>query len=293
MELRHLRYFSAVAEELHFGRAAERLHIAQPSLSQQIRKLERAIGAELFDRRRRSIKLTPAGESLAEHTRRTFDDIDRAVTAAQDAARGVVGRLAIGFVETAAIGVVPEAVRRFRGTHPRVALELRELSIHAQTDGLVRGNLDLGFVRTDPGSTDLVIERVLEEHFIAAVPAGHPLADREHLAPGEVISEPMVVIEREQIPGLYDETMSIARQYGEGINIAQQATSVLSILGLVSAGMGLSLLPDSVRELAFVGIRYVELDPSPRTSILAVRHRENDSPQIEPFLSGIEERQFK
>jgi DNA-binding transcriptional LysR family regulator len=95
------------------------------------------------------------------------------------------------------------------------------------------------------------------------------------------------VIEREQIPGLYDETMSIARRFGDGINIAQQASSVLSILGLVSAGLGVSLLPDSVQELEFVGIRYVELDPSPGTSILAVRHRENESPQIAPFLAAL------
>lgn len=287
VELRHLRYFTAVAEEMNFGRAAERLHIAQPSLSQQIRKLEQIIGVELIDRSSRAIQLTPAGRALAEHTRRTFDDIDIAVNAARDTASGIIGRLSVGFVETAAIAVVPDAVRRFEETHPRVTLELRELPVRTQTEELNRGKLDLGFVRTDPGPGDLIIERVLEEDFIAAVPVGHPLAARSGLKLDEAIREPLIVIEREQIPGLYDETIAIARRQGIGMQIAQRATSILSILGLVSAGLGLALLPASVRELALVGIRYLELDPPPRTALLAVRHRENRSPQIKPFLAAL------
>lgn len=287
IELRHLRYFAAVAKEMNFGRAAKGLHIAQPSLSQQIRKLEGIIGVELIDRSSRAIQLTPAGETLAEHTRRTFDDIEIAVTAARDAADGIIGRFSVGFVETAAITVVPAAVRRFRETHSRVALELRELPGRIQTEELNRGKLDLGFVRTDPGPGDLVIERVLEEDFIAAVPVGHPLASGSQLALEQAIREPLIVIERDQIPGVYDETIAIARRQGVGLQIAQQATSILSILGLVSAGLGLALLPASVRELAFVGIRYLDLDPPPRTALLAVRHRENSSLQIEPFLASL------
>ncbi|MBN8866682.1 MAG: LysR family transcriptional regulator [Solirubrobacterales bacterium] len=287
VELRHLRYFAALAEEMHFGRAAERLHIAQPSLSQQIRKLEGMVGVDLVDRSGRSIELTPAGRALAARTRRTFDDVDAAITAARDAAGGIIGRFAVGFIETAAVSLVPDAVRRFRGTHPRVTLELRELPVRAQAEELIRGYLDLGFVRTEPGHRDLVVERVIEEGFVAALPAGHPLAERERLDPAEVVREPLIVIEREQIPGLYDETVALAREHGTGLEIAQQATSILSILGLVSAGLGVALLPASVRALGFVGIHYVDLDPSPRTAILAVRHRDNSSPQMAPFLAAI------
>lgn len=289
VELRHLRYFAAVAEEMNFGRAAETLHIAQPSLSQQIRKLEEIIGVELIDRSSRAIQLTPAGETLAEHTRRTFDDLETAVTATRDTASGIIGRLSIGLVETAAIAVVPDAVRRFLDTHPRVTLELRELPVRTQTEELNRGKLDLGFVRTDPGPGDLVIERVLEEEFIAAVPVGHPLAVQPQLKLAQAIREPLIVIERDQIPGLYDETIAIARRQGVGLQISQQATSILSILGLVSAGLGLALLPASVRGLRLVGIRYVELDPAPRTALLAVRHRENRSPQARSFLASLGE----
>ena len=287
VELRHLRYFTAVAEEMNFGRAAERLHIAQPSLSQQIRRLESLIGVELFDRSGRTISLTPAGEALAGRTRRTFEDVDAAVTAARDAASGIIGRLAIGFVEMAAIGLVPEAVRRYRDSHPRVTLELRELPVRTQIEELLRGHLDLGFVRAEPGHRDLIVERVLKEGFVAAVPAGHRFAGSAGMRPDEVLAEPLIVIERDQLPGLYDETMAIARASGVAVDIAQQTTSILSTLGLVSAGLGIALLPASARDLAFSGVSYVSIEPSPTTAILAVRHRESRSPQIEPFLQSM------
>lgn len=286
IELRHLRYFAAVAEEMHFGRAAERLHIAQPSLSQQIRKLEQMIGTELIDRSQRSIGLTPAGEALASRTGRAFEGVEAALVAARDAADGLTGRFAVGFVETAAISIVPTTVRNFRATHPRIILELRELPVRAQVEELIRGHLDLGFVRTEPGHDDLVVEKVIEEHYIAALPEGHWLAGRESLAPEELLREPLVVIEREQIPGLYDETMAIAHQFGTAVRIAQTANSILSILGLVSAGLGLALLPDSIRGLVF-GVEYVSLDPAPRTAILAVRHEDHRSPQLDPFLESL------
>lgn len=287
VELRHLRYFIAVAEELHFGRAAERLHITQPSLSQQIRKLEAIIGAELFDRRGRTVALTPAGEALRVRVRRTFDDVEEAVAAARDADLGVIGSFSVGFIETAAIGIVPGAVRRFRESHPRVGLTLRELSVREQTDGLITGALDLGFVRADPAHGDLVVERVLEERFVVAVPVGHRLAGRARLSPAEVVAEPLIVIEREEIPGLYDETMTLVTEYGSTVRIAQKATSILAVLGLVAAGLGIALLPDSVRDLDVARIEYAELDPSPVTSVLAVRHRGARSPHIEPFLESL------
>jgi DNA-binding transcriptional LysR family regulator len=287
IELRHLRYFSAVAEELHFGRAAERLHIAQPSLSQQIRKLERAIGAELFDRSARSISLTPAGSALFEHTHRIFAEVDSAVTASRDAAKGTIGRLSVGFVEAAAISIVPAATRKFGISHPRVTLELRELAVPAQVEQLARGTLDIGFLRTGHGSDDLVVERTIEERFVAALPSNHPLAGRRKIAPSKVVDEPLVMVDRRVLPGLYDETIALIRDHGGHLNISQQATSILAILGLVSAGLGIALLPASVEGLAFTEVSYVPLDPSPNTTILAVRHRDNDSPQIAPFLAAI------
>lgn len=287
VELRHLRYFLAVAEVLHFGRAAERLHITQPSLSQQIRKLEQLIGAELFNRSSRSVELTAAGEALRSRVRRTFEDVEEAVAAARDADQGIIGTFSVGFIETVAVGMVPRAVRRFRDSHPQVALRLRELSVPEQIDGLITGALDLGFVLTDLGHGDLVVERVLEEEFVVAVPDGHHLAHRDGLTPGEVVAEPLVVIEREVMPGLYDETMAMIREYGADLRIAQKVTGTLAVLGLVASGLGLALLPTSVSELMIPGIRYMKLEPSPRMAILAVRHRGARSPHIDLFLEAV------
>jgi DNA-binding transcriptional LysR family regulator len=286
VELRHLRYFAAVAEEMHFGRAAERLHIAQPSLSQQIRKLEQILGVELFDRSARSISLTPAGTALLEHSGRTFAEVESAVTAARDAASGTIGRLSVGFVEAAAISIVPAAARIFRTSHPRVTLELRELPVPDQVDQLNRGRLDIGFLRTGHGSDELVIERTIVEGFVAALPSSHPLAGRRRIAPSKVVDEPMVMVDRQVLPGLYDETIALIREHGGHLDVSQQATSILAILGLVSAGLGIALLPESVRDLTFADVNYVPLDPSPSTTILAVRHRENTSPQIPLFLDA-------
>ncbi|MCO5316402.1 MAG: LysR family transcriptional regulator [Solirubrobacterales bacterium] len=287
IELRHLRYFTAVAEELHFGRAAERLHITQPSLSQQIRKLEGIIGVELFDRTSRAVGLTAAGEALRVHTGRAFEDVDEAVAAARDAAQGIIGNFSVGFVEPVAIGIVPAAVRRFRESHPRVRLKLRELSVPDQIDGLITGALDLGFVLTDPAHGELMVDHVLEERFVVAVPSGHRLAGRAELAPAEVVTEPLVVIEREGMPGLYDETVALVRRNGAEPVIAQRVTGILAVLGLVAAGIGLALLPASVRALRLSGIEYSGLDPSPISSVMAVRRRGATSPHIEPFLEAI------
>ena len=287
LELRHLHYFVVLAEEMHFGRAAERLHIAQPSLSQQIRRLEEIVGASLVDRSRRAIELTPAGETLAVHARRTFVDVDAALVATRDAAAGRTGRLSVGFIETAAISIVPAAARRFLETRPRVTLDLRELPVRAQIERLVSGSLDLGFIRGDPGHDELLVERAREEDFVIALPAAHPLSGRKKLSPEEVMGEPLVMIEREIIPGLYDETMALARKHGVTIRVARYGTSILSILGLVSAGTGVAVLPDSVRSLALADIRYVDLEPGARTAILAVRHRDNRSSQIDEFLETV------
>ncbi len=289
IELRHLRYFSAVAEEMHFGRAAERLHIAQPSLSQQIRKLETIVGTRLFDRSSRTISLTPAGAALFEHAGRIFAEVESGLTATRDAASGTVGRLSVGFVEAAAISIVPAATRTFRSSHPRVTLELRELPVAAQVEQLARGTLDLGFLRTGHGADDLVVEHVIEERFVAALPSSNPLAKRTSIAPSMVVNEPLVIGDRRVLPGLYDETIALIREHDGHLNVAQQATSVLAILGLVSAGLGAALLPASVGALAFTDVSYVPLEPSPTTTILAVRHEQNDSLQIEPFLAGIKE----
>ncbi len=268
VELRHLRYFLALAEELHFGRAAESLGIAQPGLTQQIRRLEEEVGATLFHRTRRSVRLSAAGEAMIRPARQTLADLDLTVESARRADRGETGHLTIGFVESAASTVVPTAVRSFRDRHPGVGLSLRELSVDSQIDGLRSGRLDVGLVRAPVATGGLRFEALEEEPLIVAAPDSHPLARRTRIHPRTLAAEPLVLLAREVVPGPYDEVIALMRQHGDGAVIAQEATSIQAVLGLVAAGLGVSLLPASALTLGRDGVSFVELRPSPRSSIL-------------------------
>jgi len=287
IELRHLRYFVAVAETLHFGRAAERLRIAQPSLSQQIRKLESEVGFDLFSRVHRRVELTPAGEALLPRAVRILDDTDMALRETRDAAKGVTGHLTLGFIEAAAIAVVPEAVRRFQTSNPKVGLTLRELGVREQVEGVQSGRLDLGFIRSEPLVKGLATETVLEEKMMVAVPSGHRYAGRQSVKASEVATEPLIAVEREILPELYDETVSMIQRHRGSGYIAQKATSVLAVLGLVATGLGLALLPASVRGLSLVGMSLVPIEDSPLVVMLAVYRNGQLSPQLEAFLNQL------
>jgi DNA-binding transcriptional LysR family regulator len=285
VELRHLRYFLAVAEELHFGRAAERVQIAQPALSQQIRKLETEIGVELFHRTKRQVELSAGGEAMVRPARQALDDAANAVEAAQRAARGETGHLTIGFIETAASTIVPLAVRRFSADHPDVGLSLRELSVDAQVDGLRSGALDVGIVRPPIDAPELQLTAVADEGLVVAAPEGHRLAQRKRVAPASLAGEPLVLLAREVVPGLYDQVIGLQREH-DGAFIAQEATSIQAVLGLVAAGLGISLLPASVRSLDRSGVSFTALSPSPRSSMLLASRKTSRSPLTAAFLAA-------
>lgn len=285
VELRHLRYFLAVAEELHFSRAAERLQIAQPALSQQIRKLEAEIGVELFHRTKRRVQLSAAGEAMLRPARQTLDEAVAAVEAAQRAARGEIGHLTIGFIETAATTIVPLAVRRFREDHPEVGLSLKELSVGTQVEGLRSGALDVGIVRPPIDAEGLELMSVTDEGLVVVAPDAHPLAKRARVGPRSLAGEPLVLLAREVVPGLYDQVIALQREHG-GAVVAQEATSIQAVLGLVAAGLGVSLLPASVRTLARTGVDFTTLAPSPRSSVLAAWRRSDRSPLTAAFLAA-------
>lgn len=290
VELRHLRYFLAVAEELHFGRAAERLRIAQPSLSQQIRKLEREIGTDLFERAHRRVELTAAGKALQSGAGRTLEDAEAAIREARQAARGLVGHLTIGFIESAAIRLVPEAVRGFSALRPQVGLTLRELATDTQIVDIQDGRLDIGFVRDLPEAAGLTGEVVLREELVLAVPRDHPLAARRSLGSSEIAGESLIAVERDILPGLYDETVNLVPGSSAERGIAQSATSVLAVLGLVAAGLGVAVLPASVTDLPHSGAVFVEIEGSPQATILAIHRPDADSPLIDPFLEAVRTR---
>lgn len=262
IELRHLRYFAAVAEELHFGRAAERLGIAQPPLSQQIKSLEEFVGYALFERRPQ-VRLTTAGEALLEVARRTLAQVEEGLELTRRAGRGEAGRITVGFAASILTTTLPEILRNYREQFPGVELRLRELSSAAQAAALAEGGIDVGFVREAavvPGS-DLVCEPILREEFVAVLPPAHTLAGREQLPLVDLAEEPFVHFPRAVAPALFDQIAEACGRAGFRPRVVQEAQEWLTIIGLVEAGLGVSLVPASFRRLRWGGVQYRPLGP--------------------------------
>jgi DNA-binding transcriptional LysR family regulator len=292
MELRHLRYFIAVAEELHFGRAAERLHIAQPPLSLQIRQLEDELGVQLFQRTRRRVELTAAGEVFLQESLKTMAQIEQAVSAAQRASRGEVGRLVIGFIQSAAINVLPGVLQTFRTRFPEVDIKLREATptqVHYELD---RGQIHIGFLRPPINHDALEWELVLSEPLLIALPETHPLARRKKLALKALAQEHFILFPRAASPGFYDQLVSTCREVGFSPVVSQEAVQMQTILGLVAGGMGIALIPASIRSLRSDGVVYRELlEPAPRAEMIVAWRRDDPSPTLRALLNIIKERE--
>lgn len=285
IELRHLRYFAAVAEELHFGRAAERLGIAQPPLSQQIKSLEELVGHTLFERRPQ-VRLTPAGEALLEVARRTLSHVEEGLDSARRVGRGETGKITVGFAASILTTALPEILRTYRERFPGVELRLRELSSAAQAAALSEGGIDVAFVReaVEQGA-GLVCEPILREEFVAVLPPAHRLAKRRELPLGELAGEPFVHFPRAVAPALYDQVGDACRRAGFQPRVVQEAQEWLTILGLVEAGLGVSLVPDSFRRLRWGGVQYRPLAP-PRefTDVFVCRREAGTAPAVAPLI---------
>lgn len=278
MELRHLRAFLAVADELHFGRAAERLGVAAPSLTVQIQALERQVGATLFQRTKRRVALSAAGQSLVPEARHLLDLAERAAHTARRAGRGEIGRVVVGYVATAALsGLLRDVLGAFRRTRPDVALELQEMSASSQLAALTDGRLDIAFIRPpfrDPeGITTIVARR---ETILAAVPESHPLAKRRHISRTDLAAQHLIA------PGAEDpsEFQTLAQRLAEARAlapvIAYRAHDMLTVLTYVGAGLGLSLVPESARLLPMPGVVYRPLSDMEETSQLVVAYRSDE-----------------
>ena len=212
IELRHLRYFIAVAEELHFGRAADRLHMAQPPLSQQIRQLEAELGFQLFHRTKRSVELTEAGQVFLKDCRKIFRQLDQAVRTGQQASRGELGQLAIAFVSSAAYNILPPILQAFRAAMPQVRLELHELTTDQQVRWMQDGRIDVGFVRPPVEDEQLQLMTIFREPLVVALPIAHPLAEQPQVSLAALASEPFILFPRPLAPGLYDQIISLCQQ---------------------------------------------------------------------------------
>lgn len=268
-ELWQLRYFSAVAERLHFGRAAQALHISQPPLSRAIRALEAQLGVALFVRSRRRVSLTPEGERLLEETRRMSAQLERAVSGVRAMAAGEEGRLRIGFVSLADYGVLPGLLKAYKAVRPRVRLALREMLSLEQASALEQGELDFGLLLPPvAGASELEHVVVQRERFVVALPARHPLARERRIAMRALAGQPFVMIPKDIAPGLYDIVANLAARAGFSLNVAQEAIQMQTVVSLVSSGLGAAIVPGSVANLGRRGVVYRELiDAHPRLDV--------------------------
>jgi DNA-binding transcriptional LysR family regulator len=287
---RRLGYFVAVAEELSFTRAAQRLHMAQPPLSQQIALLEKEVGTPLFDRSRRTIRLTAAGAALLPEARRLLTDLDETVRMVRSVGDGTVGRLAVGFVPSAINGVLPDLLREFRATHPAVELTLREMPPDPLLRAVHDGRLDVAVLYLPISEPDLAQRRLASEDLLLALPEAHPAAAATTIALTDVAGEPFVLPERHDVPGLHAAITALFADAAFTPRIAQRGVWLIqTVLGLVAAGIGLAVVPSSA---ASVNRRGVILRPlggrNPQLDVAAIWRRDNTSSPLKGLLSIME-----
>lgn len=288
MELRHLRYFIAVAEELHFGRAAERLGISQPPLSQQIQALEEEIGARLFERTNRRVELTDAGRLFLDESSQVLAQVDKAVLLARRAHLGELGELKIGFTSSAPFtSTIPSSIHAFRKAYPDVHLDLQEMSSRQVLKALLEESLQVGVIRPLALPDAVHWVELFREPLVAVLRADHPLAagSEDGLAIAALAEEPFVFFPRSYGTGLYDQVIALTRQAGFSPRIAQEASEAMTIIGLVSAGLGVSILPASFRRTRVDGVVYRTLsDPEATTAVWLVRRQNEGSPLALSFI---------
>lgn len=286
MELRHLRYFVAVAEEKHFGRASKRLRIAQPPLSRQIQELEAELGFSLFDRSRRHVALTPAGEVLLKHTRRVFEELERGVREARRASTGETGHITVGYLSSVAFSGLPELLRAFRARSPAVEVSLRELSPQEQIEALKEGRIDVGFTRGPLYDHDLSSRLVRREALAVALPEDHALVGRSRIEVRALASEPFVVFTRTRAPAFFDFIMRLCRDAGFEPRVVQESPQ-LDVVSLVAAGFGIAILPGSIRHARRPGVVFRTLAGAHRTELLVVWRPDDTSPVLRDFLEVV------
>jgi len=260
IELRHLRYFVAVAEELHFGRAAARLNISQPPLSQQIQILEQQVGARLLARTNRSVSLTAAGKQFLADSRQVLGLVNDAAARAERLHLGETGELRIGFTSSAPfISAVSQTLSTFRRHYPDVHIQTREINTREQIVPLNEGSLDLGLMRNTQLPDTLTWEVILREPLLAMIPRDHPLAAQPSVTLAELAQEPFVFFDPHVGTGLYDDILGLMRRYGLSPAITQEVGEAMTIIGLVAAGLGVSILPASFKRVQLSEMRWVAI----------------------------------
>ena len=300
-DLRQLRQFTVLAEECHFGRAAARLAMTQPPLTQAIQRLEAALGARLFERSQRRVALSPAGEVLLPLARKLLEGADALAPAVRAAAAGLSGQLRLAFVSSVTYGPLPAWLSGFRAAYPDVALSLREATLDVQLELFAAGEIDAGFVLHAPGAVPPGFEhvRVIDEALVMALPQGHPAwkasatgsAAMPRLRWRDVRAEPLVIFPRNIAPSLFDALVSAYHAGGQTLRIAQQAIQMQTIVNLVSGGMGVAWVPESLTHLQRAGVRYARVSGLPGQALrceTSLVWRAGAAPVVERFVEHVQ-----
>ena len=290
MDLRQLRYFVAVAEESHFGRAAQRLHMSQPPLSMQIKGLEAELGEELLNRSTRRVALTDAGRTFLERARAILATVEEAREAARGAEHGAQGRLHVGFVSSATLSLLPPSIRLFRERFGGVELELKELTSAQQVDALYEGKIKVGLVRLPMRAPGIRFEPVFEERLVVAVPSGHVLEKLDRVPLETIVDLPLIFFTRQLIPGFHAQIVELFQRVGAFPKVAQHAVHLQTIVGLVASGVGIAILPASAERVGREGVVYRALDVPDATSWMGLAWVEGDeSKLVKNFIATVRE----
>jgi DNA-binding transcriptional LysR family regulator len=291
MELRHLKYFVAVAEELNFTRAAKKLNIAQPPLSQQIRALEVEVGVTLLNRTKRHVEMTDAGQTFLNEARLALAQAQHSIEAARRTSRGEVGKLSIGFVPAADLRVLPRIIPEFRRKFPDVNVSVHSLTSVNQVAALRAGRIDVGIL-VEPfdfglkSDQDFVVDELFRDRFVVAMQASNPMAKKTRIALSRLSEEPFILYRREIAPAYYDNViMGMFREAGFSPKLSQSADHVQTILGLVASGLGVSVLPASVTAVTRKEIAYLMLEkPIAYSKLVTIYNRSNENAALREFL---------
>jgi DNA-binding transcriptional LysR family regulator len=291
MELRHLRYFVAVATELNFSKAAGKLHVAQPALSTQIADLEREIGTPLLIRNTRAVQLTAAGKVFLADARSILAATESAKDKAMRTSRGEVGELSIGFFAAPTMLFLPDLIRRYRAMYPNVTIRMYELAPDRQLNAFAREEIDVGFTRPlPPGHPDLAVQVLFQESFLVVTADTHPLATCQRIELSELAQERFVLLDRSVAVGLYDHIISACRTAGFSPSVIHSPDLMATVLTMVAAEQGVSIIPEGVKHLRRRQVAYVPILPSldPIAFVMCWRTK-SDSPPRDAFLQLVRE----
>lgn len=288
VEIRHLRYFIAVAQEANFSRAAEKLHISQPPLSQQIQKLEEDLGVHLIERGTRPVRLTEAGKFFYQQAQGLVDQFDQFLDKTQKMAQGEEGAITVAFVSSSTYELMPRILRSFRKLYPGVSLNLIEKNTPQQLESLRNKQINVGIGRPFPEDTEIASDWILDESVVVAVPSEHSWANKSSVSLTALASEDMINFYWSHEPSFGTFVMTTCRQAGFEPRVVQRTGELQTALGLVSAGIGVALLPASVEHTSREGVKYIPLDsPSPTISMVAAYRNDDSSPILQRFLDVV------